>query len=80
MDAIIDGFNWLIDFFKTIFDFISNIFSTITMAFQYISTIVKLCYKTITTLPNYLQAFGLITISICAIFLVINRNPGKSKE
>lgn len=80
MDAVIDGFNWLIDFFKTIFEFITNIFSTIGIAFQYITTIVKLCYNIIATLPVFLQAFGLITISICAIYIVINRNAGKSKE
>uniref|UniRef100_A0AAU8AXG5 Uncharacterized protein n=1 Tax=Dulem virus 71 TaxID=3145782 RepID=A0AAU8AXG5_9VIRU len=80
MQAIIDGFNWIIDFFKTIFSFITNTFTTIGMAFQYIATIVELCYKTIADLPNYLQAFGLITISICAIYLVINRPSGRSKE
>lgn len=80
INAIINGFNWFIDFFKTIFDFVVNTFTTIGLAFEYITTIVRLAYNTIATLPNYLQAFGLITISICAIFIVIDRSAGKSKE
>lgn len=78
MNAIIDGFNWLIEFFKTIFDFISNTFETIGMAFGYIHTIISLAIGVISGLPTWLQAFGFITISICAIYVVIGRDAGKS--
>lgn len=80
MQAIIDGFNWIISFFKTIFDFIMTTFETLAMVFRYIATIVQLAFTVILTLPTWLQAFGIITISVCSVYIVIGREAGKSKE
>ncbi len=79
MNAIIDGFNWIIEFFKTIFNFISNTFETLGMVFKYIYTIIRLATDVILTLPPWIQAFGFITISICAIYMIIGRDAGKSE-
>lgn len=78
MSAIIDGFNWIIDFFRTIFDFITNTFTTLAMVFQYIFTIVEVATNVILSLPTWLQAFGLITISVCAVYIIVGRDAGKS--
>ncbi|MDE5889052.1 MAG: hypothetical protein K2H20_03435 [Bacilli bacterium] len=78
MGAIIDAFDWLINFFKTIFNFISNTFETLGMVFKYIYTIIRLATDVILTLPTWLHAFGFITISICAIYMIIGREAGKS--
>ncbi len=79
MNAIIDGFNWIIEFIKTIFNFISNTFETLGMVFKYIYTIIRLATDVILTLPPWIQAFGFITISICAIYMIIGRDAGKSE-
>lgn len=78
MQAIIDGFDWLISSFKMVFDFIGNTFETLGMAFKYIYTIVRLATDLIGTFPTWLQAFGLISVTICAIYMVIGREAGKS--
>lgn len=80
MGAIIDGFNWIIDLFTTIFDFIFNIFDTIGMVFAYLSTIIQMCTSVLMTFPNWLRAFGFITISICAIYMVVGRDAGKTDK
>lgn len=78
MSAIIDGFNWLINFFKTIFNFITTTFETLGLVFRYIYTIIRIATDVIFTLPTWLQAFGLITISVCAIYMIIGRDAGKT--
>ncbi len=80
MNAIIDGFNWIISFFRTIFDFFSTTFEILGLVFKYIYTCIRLANDIIPTLPTWLQAFGLITISICAIYMIIGREAGKTKE
>lgn len=80
MKAIISGFNWIIEFFKTIFNFISTTFETLGMVFKYIYTIVRLCTDLILSFPPWIQAFGLITISICAVYMIIGRDAGKSDK
>lgn len=80
MSAIINFFDWIINFFKTIFDFVTNIFTTIGLVFKYLYTTISLATNIITTLPNWLQAFGIICLSICAIYMIIGRDPGKSES
>lgn len=78
MSGIINSFKWIINFFKTIFSLISSIFETIATAFRYLITIVQLVITTIATLPNWLKAFALITLSISIIYFIIGRETGKS--
>lgn len=78
MKGIINSFKWLINFFKTIFNIISTIFETIATAFRYLITIVQLAIGTINTLPTWLKAFALITLSISIVYFIIGRQTGKS--
>lgn len=78
MKAIISGFTWIIDFFKMIFNFISSTLTTIGLVFRYLITIVGLAFDTVLTLPEWLQAFCIITLAISIAYFLIGRNPGKS--
>lgn len=78
MNGIINSFKWIINFFKTIFNIFSTIIETITTAFRYMLTIIDLCIDTIATLPIWLKAFALITMSISLLYFIIGRNTGKS--
>lgn len=79
MSGIINSFKWIINFFKTIFSIISTIFETIATAFNYMITIVQLSFTTIATLPTWLKAFAIITISISIVYFIIGRDTGKSE-
>ena len=61
-----------------IFDIIMSIFETMAMVFRYLITIVEIAFSTIATLPNWLKAFAIITISISIAYFLIGRNAGKS--
>lgn len=78
MKAIISGFTFLIDTIKMIFGFISSTINTIVMVFQYLITIVGLAFNVVTTLPDWLQAFCIITIAISIAYFLIGRTAGKS--
>lgn len=78
MKGLINSFKWIIDFFKTIFGIISSIFKTIETAFNYLITIIDLVIDTIGTLPIWLVAFAMITLSISIVYFIIGRNTGKS--
>ena len=80
MKGVINSFKWLINFFKTIFSLISSIFKTIATAFEYLITIVQLVITTIATLPEWVKAFALITLSISIIYFIIGRQTGKSDK
>lgn len=78
MSAIINGFSTIINIFKMVFDIIMSIFSTLGMVMRYLFIIVELVFTTILTLPSWLQAFAVITVSISIAYFLIGRNAGKS--
>ena len=78
MKAIISGFNWLISTIKQLFSILMSIFSTLAMVFNYLIAIVQIAINTISSFPDWLKAFGLITISISIAYILIGRDTGKS--
>lgn len=78
MEAISQGFQWLIDTITQIWEFFMSMLSGIMLAFRYLFVIMELAIQTIGNLPDWLQAFGIITISITVMYFVIGREAGKS--
>lgn len=78
MNAIISGFDWLINFLKDIWEFIGSILSGLTLAFQYVFYVIDMSIDFILNMPSWLQAFGIISITICGVYFVIGRQAGKS--
>lgn len=79
MKAIINGFSWFINTIKMIFEMIMSVFETIAMVFRYLITIVDIAFDTIATLPPWIKAFAIITVSISIAYIIIGRNVGKSE-
>lgn len=79
MKAIVSGFTWIITFFKTIFSFITGAIETIITLFQYLATIAQICTNTILNMPSWLQAYGIISLSVVILYLVIGREAGKNE-
>lgn len=80
MKSLVNGFKTFIDFFKTLFDIIMSFFETIGMVFRYLLTIVELAFNFVATLPEWLKAFGVITISITIAYFILGRNAGKNGD
>ena len=78
MKGIINDFSTLINIIKMLFNIIMSIFETIGMVFRYLLTIVSIVYDVIATLPSWLMAFAIITISISIAYFIIGRTGGKS--
>ena len=79
MKAVAQGFNWLIDFFKNLYEFLMTMISGLILAFRYLYKMMGLAIDLILELPDWLQAFGIITISITVMYFVIGRNAGKTE-
>ncbi len=79
MKGILSGIKWIISFFKDVWEFISSLISGLILALRYLFVIVELAIKTIGNLPDWLQAFGIITISITAMYFIIGRQAGKTE-
>lgn len=78
MAGVLSGITFLIDTIKMIFSFISGLINMIVMIFRYLITIMGLAFNVLTTLPDWLRAFCVITIAISIAYILIGRNIGKS--
>lgn len=78
MKGIISAFTAIINLFKMVFGMIMSFFKTIAMVFVYLINIVDIAFEVILTLPEWLKAFAIITISISIAYFLIGRNAGKS--
>lgn len=78
MKGVISGFQWIITFFKTVWSFVQTILEGIAQAFVILGRIVTLTMQTILTLPSWIQAFMVITITITIIYFIVGRQTGKS--
>lgn len=78
MKGIIDGITWLISTIKMLIDFVFNAISSLISLFTYLGTIVNIVTTTLLTLPDWLIAFGSISLSICVLYIVLGRQGGKN--
>lgn len=78
MKGIINGLKALIDIFKLLFSIIGSIFSTLGLVITYVIKIVDMALGVVATLPDWLQAFGIITVGVSVAYFLIGRNAGKS--
>lgn len=79
MKAIKSGLKWIMNFFKDLWEFAESLISGLALAFKYVFIIIDLAIETILQLPPWIQAFGIITITICGVYFVIGREAGKSE-
>lgn len=79
MKAIVQGFQWLINTITEAWEFLMSIVNGLILALRCVAQMTKMAIETIGNFPDWLQAFGIITITICGIYIVIGREAGKSE-
>lgn len=80
MKYIVNCFKTLIDIISLLFDIIMGFFSSLALAFNYLLKTINLAFSIIDTLPDWLKAFAIITISISIVFFIIGRTAGKNGD
>lgn len=68
----------ILNFIRTLFSIVMNIFKTIGNAFTYLISIGQTVISVLATFPAWLQAFGMITLTISIAYFMIGREAGKS--
>ena len=80
MDAILDWFDWFSEVITSVFDWFSDFLENLLNLFKYLGQAVELTGGIISTLPDWLQVFGTITITVSVIFIILGRSTGGKKQ
>lgn len=79
MEAITQGFQWIIDTITQAWEFLMNMINGLILALKCVAKMTQMAIETIVNFPDWLQAFGIITITICGIYIVVGREAGKTR-
>lgn len=80
MQYILDFIDSISSMFSAVWDFFGGLIDNFIQFFEYIGTGAKLAYNLVNSLPTWLSAFGLATILISVIFMILGRETGGSKS
>lgn len=65
---------------SAVWDFFSGLIDNFIQLFEYIGVAAKLAYNLVGSLPSWLSAFGLATVLISVIFIILGRQTGGQKS
>lgn len=80
MQFLIDFIDSISSMFQGIWDFVTGLIENFIQFFEYLGTAASLAYNLVGSLPTWLSAFGLATILISVIFMVLGRDTGGNKS
>ena len=80
MDFLIDFVDSISSMLGAVWDFFSGLIENFIQFFEYLGTAAALAYNLVASLPTWLSAFGLATVLISVIFIVLGRQTGGQKS
>lgn len=80
MQFITDFIDFFVYTIQSVWDFFTGFIDSILMLFDYLDIVAGLCYNLITSMPSWLQTFGIITILICVLYMILGRQTGGQKQ
>lgn len=80
MRAIINAFDFLINTIRTLWDFFVSTLQNLLMLFKYLGVVADLSYSAIESMPTWLQTFGVLTIVVSILYMILGRDTGGSKQ
>lgn len=80
MQFIQDFINSFSEKITAVFDFFENLIDNTVLLFEYIGVASNNAYALVDSLPDWLQAFGLITVLVSVLFTILGRSTGGAKN
>lgn len=70
-------FDYITEFFSNIANIIQHLFTALINFFNIIITGITTYASAMLSIPIWLRVYGGITLTVCALYLVVGRNSGK---
>lgn len=76
MKKIISAIKGLFDIISLVFSLVTGFLENLLMLFKYLMKALSTALVFVGTLPQWLQIFGTITISISVMYIILGRSGG----
>ena len=80
MQFIQDFINSFTEKIGAFFDFFEQLIGNLLLMFDYISLAATNAYALVDSLPDWLKAFGLVTVLVSILFTILGRSTGGAKN
>lgn len=80
MQFLMDFVDFIISTVRTVWDFFMNMISSLTLLVKYLGIVLQICTSAILTMPDWLQAFGMLTITVSILYMTLGRQTGGKKQ
>lgn len=80
MQFITDFINSITDKIGAVFDFFESLIRNLLLMFDYIGLAATNAYALVDSLPDWLKAFGLVTVLVSILFTILGRSTGGAKN
>lgn len=78
MQGILNAFDFIINTIRSVWGFFTGLIEQLILLWKVLMHGFRLAIDCLLTMPDWLQAFGFITVGISVMYLILNRNGGKS--
>lgn len=73
IQEFIDGFVGIIE---SVYGFFSSFVNNFILFFEYLGISMSTAKNIVTTLPDFLQVFGTVCLTICVLYMILGRETG----
>lgn len=80
MQYVIDFIEWITEAITSLWDLLVGIVENTIMLVEYIGIAAEVAYTAVASLPDWLKAFGTITIVVSILYMILGRTSGGTKE
>lgn len=78
MQFIVDAFDFIINTIKSGWSFFTSLIDNLILLVKYVVKASQLAFECVLEMPSWIQVFGILTISVSILYLILGREGGKS--
>lgn len=76
MQFIQDFIDGLVGVIESVYGFFSGLVNNFILFFQYLGISMTTAKNIVSTLPDWLQVFGTVCLTICVLYMILGRETG----
>lgn len=80
MQFITDFINSITDKIGAVFDFFESLIRNLLLLFDYIGLAATNAYALVDSLPDWLKSFGIVTVLVSVLYIILGRSTGGGKS
>lgn len=80
MTGILNALDFIINTITSVWEFFTGIVEHTILLVRYVSAATAMAFQCVFSMPSWLQVFGLVTVTISVLYVILGRQGGNSND